>query len=334
MRIQKSRSYLRRALSLKLRTLTSKRLWICLTSVVLAFTTRSTAAQNEPHVPKSIDAIQGIVSAFHQHPVVIVAEDHWLQQAGDFYVRLVRDKQFEETVQDIGIEFASRNNQALLDKYIAGAKVSSADVKHIWRETTKVAGWESPIYATWLVAIRQVNEGLPPSRRLRVLAGDSSVDWSQIHTHAEWAALGDNNVSFAEVIEKDVLAKKHRAFVVLGANHVRKSGAGDGTPNTTTRIESHYAGSTFVVLLNYWGLLTLDVQNKLDSLNQASPVVYTLTGTPLGEKPDQKGVPLMKRADALLYLGPPDRFTLAFPARGSLEPAYLEEIDRRSMIEW
>jgi hypothetical protein len=38
-----------------------------------------------------------------------------------------------------------------------------------------------------------------------VLAGDSSVDWSRIHTHAEWAALDDNNVSFAEVIEKEVL---------------------------------------------------------------------------------------------------------------------------------
>jgi hypothetical protein len=300
----------------------------------VAFITRSTASQNGSHVPKSIDAIPGIVSAFQQHPVVIVAEYHWLQQAGDFYVRLVRDQQFDETVQDIVIEFASRNNQPLLDKYIAGAKVSPADVKHIWRDTSKVAGWESPIYAHWLATIRQVNQVLPPSRRLRVLAGDSSVDWSRIHTHAEWAALGDNNVSFAEVIEKEVLARKHHAFVVLGANHVRKSGAGDGAPNTTTRIEAHYPGSTFVVLLNYWGLLTPDVQNEVDSLNRDTPVLYALTGTPLGEIADQKGVPLVKRGDALLYLGPPEGFTLAFPARGSLEPDYLEEIDRRSMIEW
>ena len=45
-----------------------------------------------------------------------------------------------------------------------------AEVRRIWRDTTKVASWESPIYAEWLAAIRAVNGGLPRSRRLRVLA--------------------------------------------------------------------------------------------------------------------------------------------------------------------
>jgi hypothetical protein len=36
----------------------------------------------------------------------------------------------------------------------------------------------------------------------------------------------------------------------------------------------------------------------------------------------------------LLYLGSPETLTLAFPPAGSLEPAYLKELDRRSMIEW
>jgi hypothetical protein len=101
-----------------------------------------------------------------------------------------------------------------------------------------------------------------------------------------------------------------------------------------TRIGSRYPGSTFVVLLDYWGLLTPDVQNEIDSLNRDTPLVYPLAGTQFGETSDKEGVPLIKRADALLYLGPPDGFTLAFPARGSLEPTYLEEVDRRSMIEW
>ena len=35
-----------------------------------------------------VDAIQGIVSAFHTHPVVAIGEDHWLLQAGEFYVQL------------------------------------------------------------------------------------------------------------------------------------------------------------------------------------------------------------------------------------------------------
>jgi hypothetical protein len=113
---------------------------------------------------------------------------------------LVRDTGFQKVAQDIVVEFASRSNQGLLDRYIAGEDVPFTDVEHIWRDTTKVASWESPIYADWLAAIRQVNKTLPSSRRIRVLAGDTSIDWNRIHAHSEWAALGDNNVSFAEVI--------------------------------------------------------------------------------------------------------------------------------------
>jgi hypothetical protein len=280
-----------------------------------------------------VNAIQGIVSAFRKHPIVAVGEDHWLLQAGEFYVQLVQNKDFQETVQDIVIEFASRNNQALLDKYISGADVSASDVKHIWRDTTKVASWESPIYANWLAAIRQVNQSLPPPHRLRVLAGDTAINWSQIHTHAEWAALGENNLSFAEVIMKQVLAKNHRALVVLGAGHVTR-GDRESADNTTGRVESQYPGSAFVVLLDYWGLLAPEVQSEIDSLQPRIPALYLLTGTPLGETLDGRGVRLSNNADALLYLGPPTGFTMAFPAPGSLGSAYLSEIDRRSMIEW
>ncbi len=281
-----------------------------------------------------VDAIHGIVSAFRTHPIVAIGEDHWLLQAGEFYVQLVRSKDFQETVQDIVIEFASRNNQALLDKYISGADVSPSDVKHIWRDTTKVASWESPIYANWLAVIRQVNQGLPPSHRFRVLAGDTAIEWSQMQTHAEWAALGDNNLSFADVIAKEVLTKKHHALVVLGAGHVTKGDSQGEAGNATSRVESHYPGSTFIVLLDYWGLLTPDVQSEIDSVHPSIPALYLLAGTPLGETFDRRGARLSNHAQALLYLGPPSGFTMAFPAPGSLESAYLTEIDRRSMIEW
>jgi hypothetical protein len=36
----------------------------------------------------------------------------------------------------------------------------------------------------------------------------------------------------------------------------------------------------------------------------------------------------------LLYLGPPETLVRAFPPAGSLEPTYMKEVDRRSMIEW
>ena len=181
------------------------------TSILLALSRVSSAAQTAPRALIPVDAVQGIVAAFQQHPVVIIGEAHWLRQAGDFYVRLVRDPAFQEIVQDIVVEFASRNNQPLLDRYIDGEDVPLEDVRRIWRDTTGVASWESPIYAEWLAAIREVNKKLPPPHRLRVVAGDTAIDWRRMHTHSDWAALGDNNVSFAEVIVNQVLEKNRRA---------------------------------------------------------------------------------------------------------------------------
>src|SRR5439155_16760311 len=108
----------------------------------------------------------------------------------------------------------------------------AAAVKSIWRDTTKTASWEFPMYAQWLAAIRDVNRTLPATRRLRVLAGDTAIDWPRVQTHADWEALGDNNFSFAEVIENEVLRKHRRAFVVLGSNHLTKLGR-SGNPNVS-----------------------------------------------------------------------------------------------------
>lgn len=302
--------------------------------VLVLFLATVTLHRAGPEDSIAVPAIKGIVDDCKQHPVLIIGEAHWLKEAGDFYIRLVRDPEFQRTVQDIIVEFASRNNQPLLDRYLSGEDVPIQDVRKIWRDTTKVASWDSPIYAQWLAAIREVNRGLPVSRRLRVLAGDTPVEWSRIHNHSDWVALGDNNISFADVIINEVLKKKHRALVVLGTNHITKSGDREGGENTTTRVESRYPGSTHVVLLIYHRTLDRAAQDLLRLPNQKTPALFELTESSLSKLADQDGSPLIKKTDALLYLGPPDSLQMVLPPAGSLEPAYLKEVDRRSMIEW
>jgi hypothetical protein len=296
--------------------------------------TGGTAALSNRKVTGPVDAIPGIVAAFQQHPVVMIGEDHWLREVGDFYIQLVRDVRFQQSVQDIVVEFASRNNQSLLDRYIAGEDVPTAEVRHIWRDTTKVASWESPIYAEWLGAIRDVNKTLPPNRRLRVLAADTAVHWSGIRTHSDWEALGDNSLSFADVIIEQVLRKKHHALVVLGTNHVLKAGDRDQNDNTTTRVEAQQRGSTYVALLICHGGVANAAQDILRLPNLVAPALVELAGLLPGKPMNYGEIPLSKEADALLYLGPPESLTMAFPPPGSLEPEYLQEVDRRSMIEW
>lgn len=286
--------------------------------------------QTSTQKAQPVNAVQGIVAAFEQHPVVIIGEAHALKQAGDLYIHLVRDPSFQESVQDIVIEFASRNNQGLIDRYIGGDDVPMEEVKHIWRDTTKVASWESPIYAEWLAAIREVNKKLPANRRLHVLAGDTAIDWNQIHNHDEWAALGDNNISFTDVVVHQVLEKKRHALVVLGSNHVTKSGDRHGGENFTTRVESSHPGSTYVALL--YGVATGWQDSGTEALfhspQQDAPTLYPLAGSPLANGW------LGKNADAVLYLGPREALMEVTPRAGSIEPEYLKEIDRRSLLEW
>src|SRR5581483_5868556 len=199
-----------------------------------------------------------------------------------------------------------------------------------WRDTTKVASWESPIYAEWLAAIREVNQKLPPAKRLRVLAGDTAIDWNHIQSQSDWAALGDNNISFADVINHQVLDKKHHVLVVLGSNHVTKSGDRNGNPNTTTLVESKYPGSTYVVLLLSGRAIPSDAEDRLNLPKRTKPTLYDLAA--MGDKYKQSSI--YKQADALLYLVPREDYAqVTFPPE-SFDYAYVKEAERRSMIEW
>jgi len=129
------------------------------------------------------NAVRGIVDAFDRFPIVAIGEGHSLRQAGDFYAALVRDTGFQRKVNDIVIEFGSRLSQPILDRYVNGEEVPLADLQHVWRNTTKVFAFESPVYAHLLKVVRDANRGLPKPHRIRVLAGDSPIDWTMVTTH-------------------------------------------------------------------------------------------------------------------------------------------------------
>jgi hypothetical protein len=281
-----------------------------------------------------VPAVRGVVDAFAAHRVVAIAEAHGVRQAGDFYIALVRDTGFQRIAPDIVIEFASRQSQSLLDRYVVrGDSLALDTLRSIWRNTTKVASWEAPTYARWLAAIRDVNRGLTPGRRIRVLAGDTRVDWSVMRSPADWQALGDNNVSFADVITGEVLAKGRRAFVVLGSNHLMRTGSRDDGPNTATRVEAKYRGAMYVAWLYNGRPGGPEADTQMSKEEWKAPALVTLRGGWAG------AIPVGSHrfddvADALLYLDPSDRLEQESAAAEAFESSYRRELDRRSWIEW
>ena len=283
-------------------------------------------------------AVAAVVEAFTRHPVVAIAEPHGLRQAGDFYIALANDPDFQRRVNDIVIEFASGQCQALLDRYIVKCDSLPADsVRMILRSSTKL-GWDSAMYARWLAAIRDANRSRPPASRTRVLAGDTPFDWSRLRTPQDWAALGPNDVSFARVICDSVLAKHRRALVVLGSNHLAHGGSfRDHSPNTATRVEARYPGSMYVVLL-FSGWPGGDTtEARIVEEHWPVPSLTALAGNWTGALMVVNAAAayrLETRADALLFLGTTQALDLEPPLRSELETYDVNELDRRSWLEW
>jgi hypothetical protein len=76
----------------------------------------------------------------------------------------------------------------------------------------------------------------------------------------------------------------------------------------------------------------IEADLRLPDANE--PALYELAGSTLGQTPDANGVPPARFTDAWLYLGPAVSMSEVKPPPGSLDAAYVKELDRRSMIEW
>jgi hypothetical protein len=309
---------------------------ISLSLLLLLIPSVATAQAKAKAAPEP--AVPGIVKLFDKYSVVAIGEFHGYAELGELYTALVRDKDFRAKVNDIVIEFASRQNQPILDRYILKCEdVPWNELRRVWRDTSKAThAWESPLYTGWLAAIRDANKGLPNDKRIRVLAGDTPVDWAKIKTHDEWLALGPNDVSFAKVVGEEVLDKKRKALLLLGGGHLAKDGGRDKAGNTATRIEKAHPGAMTVVLV--FGTVPPH-EYKPGTIHQMAEwqipsLLYPLKDTWLGKELWHGRAPLEQVADGLIYVGPPGRQKMVKSRRDTIDRGYFEELQRRARIQY
>ena len=190
---------------------------------------RSTAA-----VPttKSVKAARQVIESFGRYNLVGLGERHGNLEDSQFRLRIIRDPEFAQRVNDVVIEFGNPLYQDILDRFVEGANVSHVELSKVWKETTQrgTSVWNSPIYEELIVAVRAVNAAMPSGKHLRVLAADYPIDWTLID--AEKAklfpredvirALWKNvrrDVAAADIIRRSVLDPGRKALVIFGGNH-------------------------------------------------------------------------------------------------------------------
>ena len=199
-----------------------------------------------PDESTGIDEIaKTLVSSFDQVDIVALGEAHQRKLDSDLRIAVVRHPDFAKKVRSIVVEFASTTEQPTLDLYIRGENVSSAQLAQVWKTTTQAANkvWDSPIYADFLVAVREVNSKLPADARIRVFGGDPGP--------------GDNRsreTAAVSVLKQQVLQKHGKSLVIYGGAHFYRTMDADYLSSMgedigiVRMLEMDYPGRTLAVI--------------------------------------------------------------------------------------
>ena len=307
---------------------------------------------------KAFDPIAGIVDAFKTHDVVALGEgNHGNEQGAAFRAKLYRDPRFQAVVNDIVVESGNGRHQAMMDRYIAGETVPEKELRMAWLETTQPTEvWDRDIYADMFRTIREINQTLPKTRQLRVLLGDTPYTYDP----ANPAAPAPRTDSFpAELIQREVIAKKRKALMVYGDMHyLRREAEPPPMPGQPVRPPS----GTIVSLLEKAGVKVFSVWTftaagqelptlQPDIASWKKPSLTLIKGTTLGMAPFTfyypKGSGMMMRPgpngpvtidlgeaiggvmqeqfDSVLYLGPKAEITYGKLSKSlCADPEYVE----------
>jgi hypothetical protein len=275
-----------------------------------------------------------IAKQFDEHPLVMIGELHRWEQLHAFMREMIRNPEFVCRADDIVVEFGNSRLQELADNYAAGGNVNDAQLQSLWRETSVPLTWNSPVYRQFYETVREINQRHLCSHPVRIVLADPPLDWSKIKTAKDYAPWADRDGSYADVVEREVLAKHHRAFLLAGQFHVVKQtpeGDDDG-PRAAQLIERKHPGALFSIVaapppvaatLRLGQAPSFKIVRGSELQNADFSLIATMN-------PHKKWPPMRDVVDGILNVG--DQTFLYPPPAIYLNPDYQRELRRRAAI--
>jgi hypothetical protein len=339
----------------------SRRAFFGYSAAAAGLATLGIAANNYPALaapggppPQPQQAIGAILDAMDNYQIVGLGEAHLLQEEHDLIHALLYQPALAGKINDIVVEFGNAGYQDIMDRFIAGQPVDNAELSQVWRNTTITGGnpvWDAPVYEHFFRTVRAVNMLLPDPQRLRVLLGDPPIDWSKVQRKEDWLAFAlQRDTHFADVVEREVFQKQHRALLIAGTGHLLRGMRGEGDPsqspdkapfNAATQIEQQHPGSMFII-----DILIVPPGDTSAQARQIAtwdrPSLIKLAGTWLGAETIPTNAGMVARtwaqlADAVLYLGKADDLTASRPDPSLYQGGmYAAELERRGqmLVSW
>jgi hypothetical protein len=267
--------------------------------------------------------VDAILAAFDRHDVVAAGNPT------SFYLDLIRNPDFPEKSVDIVIECGNSLHQPVLDAYLTGQDIPLSELRKVWRDTTQPSCGFSTFYEQLIRLVRRINDRREPAAKLRVLAGDPPIDWSQVNRPEDLDPFRDRDTNIASVIRSEVLSRGRKALLLFGIRHLRHGDEG----NAVGMYESEYPGETFVIAIHHG--FTQD-NDRLEGQLGPWPSLTLIDGTWLGDLDssyfgEPGGKAGYRGVDAYLYERP-RHLQLREPLSTAviLDQEYLEELRRRA----
>ncbi|HWA90644.1 MAG TPA: hypothetical protein VG889_11450 [Rhizomicrobium sp.] len=285
--------------------------------------------------PAVADPVGDIAKQFDTHSVVQLGEYHRSLQIHMFVQQLLHDPRFLCRVDDVAVEFGNSRLQALADTYASGGSLSEAEIASMWRETSVPFTWNTPVYRAVYDAVRSANAAHLCKHPIRLVLADAPLDWSKIRTPKDLEPFEDRDKAMADTVEREVLAKHRRAFIITGEFHAEKKTTDEAEGLRTAQlIERRHPGSLFVVVTVPSSAaaeaLRMGPAPSFRPARDVADASFAMTKENWTAATPSKGFKIAEVADGLLYVG---GNAMLYPsAMIYLDRAYATELRRRTAI--
>ncbi|NIR48898.1 hypothetical protein GWO43_10715 [candidate division KSB1 bacterium] len=285
------------------------------------------------------DAYDKVIALFNHAQVVFLGERHWSKQDSDFRISLVKHPDFANEVDDVVIEFGNSLYQNILDDYfLLLEKLPEDELNQVWRNTTQIGTWDSPVYSQFLLELRNINERLPRGSRIRVVAAGPPIDWSKVEVYEDKLPFVYRGWWTVRQIEREVLAKDRKALVITGRGNVQRfDDEMDEEDNEIRRLEALYPEKKFSVVIPM-GEVEANAAAIDDFTLQNAPIYIDTHSEPFRKLKAGAYLPgavgtLKDVADALIYFGVEDKRIRPGDEFYQKHPEYQKELQRRRSLK-
>jgi hypothetical protein len=220
-----------------------------------------------------VDYVMGL---FERHDVVILCERaHPEMTQYDLIFELVADPRFLQQVGHVYTELGTSSIRTRVESYLVGTPPTEADPDEQLKGIFRDFDWGTPVYARpnyyrFLRRVRQLNQPLPPNRKVRVFPSDLPFAWQGMTAEKYQAfrkdlrhrdrAIAEQIIEKYDAIRQSVETRK-KALVIMNYRHAfdhLSITRGDRTKrweNVGGYLMAAYPGRVANVMLNSFRLL-------------------------------------------------------------------------------